>query len=68
MVAKRPLSLRITSRRIAFVREVNDVNLENIRPENALLFEAMRFGLHRAIDYNYFEAFAGEPLPPVAGG
>ncbi len=46
----------------------NDVNLENIRPENALLFEAMRFGLHRAIDYNYFEAFAGKPIPPVTGG
>jgi phosphosulfolactate synthase len=46
----------------------NDVNLENIRPNNALLFEAMRFGLHRAIDYNYFEAFAGKPIPPVTGG
>ena len=46
----------------------NDVNLENIRPEHALLFEAMRHGLHRAIDYNYFEAFAGKPIPPVAGG
>ena len=46
----------------------NDVNLENIRPSNALLFEAMRHGLHRAIDYNYFEAFAGKPIPPVTGG
>ena len=39
-----------------------------LTPNNALLFEAMRFGLHRAIDYNYFEAFAGKPIPPVAGG
>ena len=67
-MAKRPLSLRIASRRIAFVREVNDVNLENIRPNNALMFEAMRHGLHRSIDYNYFEAFAGKPMPPVTGG
>ena len=46
----------------------NDVNLENIHPEHALVFEAMRHGLHRAIDYNYFEAFAGKPIPPVTGG
>ena len=46
----------------------NDVNLENIRPGNALMFEAMRHGLHRAIDYNYFEPFAGKPIPPVTGG
>ena len=46
----------------------NDVNLENIQPGNARLFEAMRHGLHRAIDYNYFDAFTGKPIPPVTGG
>lgn len=43
----------------------SEVNLENLRAANAITLEAMRHGLNRAVDYRYFHAFAGKPLPPV---
>jgi phosphosulfolactate synthase len=45
-----------------------DVNLENIDIEDAYLIEAMRYGLNRAVDYNYFHAYRGKQLPPVVAG
>jgi phosphosulfolactate synthase len=42
-----------------------DVNLENIEAEDAYIVEAMRHGLHRAVDYNYFHAWHGRKVPPV---
>ena len=42
-----------------------DVNLENVDIEDAYLVEAMRYGLNRAVDYNYFHAYRGKELPPV---
>jgi phosphosulfolactate synthase len=42
-----------------------DINLENIDAEDAHIIEAMRHGLNRAVDYNYFHAFKGKKLPPV---
>ena len=44
-----------------------DVNLENIDAEDAPIIEAMRHGLNRAIDYNYFAQFKGQPAPPIYG-
>jgi len=46
----------------------SDVNLENIDIEDAYLIEAMRYGLNRAVDYNYFHAYQDKQLPPFAGG
>lgn len=43
-----------------------DVNLENIDAEDAFVIEAMRHGLHRQADYNYFHAWKHKTLPPVA--
>lgn len=42
-----------------------DVNLENIDAEDAFVIEAMRYGLHRQVDYNYFHPWKGKTLPPV---
>ena len=42
-----------------------DINLENIDAEDAHIIEAMRHGLNRAVDYNYFHAFKGKKLPAV---
>lgn len=45
-----------------------DVNLENIEIDDAYMIEAMRYGLNRAVDYDYFHAYRGKELPPVAAG
>jgi phosphosulfolactate synthase len=45
-----------------------DLNLENIDAEDAFVIEAMRHGLHRHVDYNYFHAWKGKTLPPVNPG
>lgn len=37
-----------------------DVNLENIDVSEAHVFEAMRYGLNRAADYSYFQAYKGK--------
>lgn len=42
-----------------------EVNLENIDAEEASTIEAMRHGLNRAIDYEYFARFKGQPAPPI---
>jgi phosphosulfolactate synthase len=42
-----------------------DVNLENIDAEDAFVIEAMRHGLHRQVDYNYFHPWKGRPLPQI---
>lgn len=42
-----------------------DVNLENIDAEDAYIIEAMRHGLHRAVDYNYFHAWRGRKVPRI---
>ena len=42
-----------------------EVNLENVDAEDAYIIEAMRHGLHRAVDYDYFHAWRGKKLPPV---
>ena len=42
-----------------------EVNLENVDAEDAYIIEAMRHGLHRAVDYDYFHARHGKKLPPV---
>lgn len=42
-----------------------EVNLENVDAEDAYIIEAMRYGLHRAADYRYFQAWRGSRLPPV---
>lgn len=42
-----------------------DVNLENIDTDDAFVIEAMRAGMHRAVDYRYFHAWKGKTLPRV---
>lgn len=42
-----------------------DVNLENVDAEDAYIIEAMRHGLHRAVDYSYFHAWRGKKVPPI---
>lgn len=42
-----------------------DVNLENIDAEDAHIVEAMRHGLHRAVDYSYFHAWRGKKVPKI---
>lgn len=42
-----------------------EVNLENVDADDAYIIEAMRHGLHRATDYDYFHAYRGMKLPPV---
>ena len=44
-----------------------DINLENIDADEAPVVEAMRHGLNRAVDYNYFHAFKGKTPPPIHG-
>lgn len=43
-----------------------DINLENIDAEDAFIIEAMRHGLHRQVDYNYFHPWKGKQLPPIS--
>jgi phosphosulfolactate synthase len=43
-----------------------DVNLENVESGDAFVIEAMRCGLHRQVDYRYFHAWKGKPLPGIA--
>lgn len=43
-----------------------DVNLENIESEDAFIIEAMRHGLHRQVDYDYFHAWKNKPLPLIS--
>jgi phosphosulfolactate synthase len=42
-----------------------DVNLENIDAEDAYIIEAMRHGMHRAVDYSYFHDWRGKKLPRI---
>jgi len=42
-----------------------DVNIESVYSENAYIIEAMRHGLSRGIDYEYFHQFEGKNLPMV---
>lgn len=42
-----------------------EVNLENLEAEDAYIIEGMRCGLHRQVDYRYFQAWKGKVLPPV---
>jgi phosphosulfolactate synthase len=42
-----------------------EVNLENVDADDAHIIEAMRHGLHRATDYDYFHAYRGKALPAV---
>lgn len=42
-----------------------DVNLENIEADDAYIIEAMRHGLHRQVDYDYFHAWKDQTLPPI---
>lgn len=43
----------------------SDVNLENVDSDEAYVIEAMRHGLHRAVDYRYFHAYRGKTLPDI---
>ena len=42
-----------------------EVNLENVDADDAHIIEAMRHGLHRASDYDYFHQYRGKSLPAV---
>ena len=42
-----------------------EVNLENLDSEDAFVIEAMRHGLHRQVDYDYFHAYKDKALPAV---
>jgi len=42
-----------------------NVNLENIDLNEVFAIEAMRHGLHRAVEFNYFHRFKGKSLPSV---
>lgn len=44
----------------------SDVNLENVMAEDAYTLEAMRYGLHRAVDYAYFRAHGGKASPSIS--
>ena len=44
-----------------------EVNLENIDAKDAAVVEAMRHGLSRGIDYEYFHPYRGKALPTVDG-
>lgn len=43
-----------------------DANLENVLAEDAYTLEAMRYGLHRSIDYTYFHPYRGKALPAIS--